>query len=164
MPRALGVGLAIVLAAPVVRADPDAPQINPIHLQREDAQRVHEQQRELDREPPPPAAPVEAARPERAQAPPDAGTDRTMRTAGVVLLGIAGLSALATVPFLDSPRGDSSGHPVVGVLLITAVVTGLGGGVLVASSVSHRSGVPATVQIAPTVTPSSVGLAIVGRL
>lgn len=66
--RAVAIGLVLLMAAraPAVRADPDAPQISPIRAQREDAQRLSEQLRGLEREPSrpaPPAAPAPATKP-----------------------------------------------------------------------------------------------------
>jgi hypothetical protein len=164
MPRALGVGLAIALAAPGVHAEPGATQIDPTHFRREDAQRIHEQHRDLDREPAPvvPALASTASLAREPPAPVVAAPDRTRHTAGIVLLGIAGVSGLATVPFLDRPSRDGSDDAVVGVLLATAVIAGLAGGLLLSSSASQSPS--RSIVLAPSVTPSSLGLVLVGRL
>lgn len=82
-------------------ADPSAPQVNPIHLQREDAQRVREQQRDLDHELPIPAAaaPAPVPAPQAASTVPASGGPNT-HAIGVVLLGVAGASALGALPFV----------------------------------------------------------------
>jgi hypothetical protein len=164
MRRALGVGLAFALAAPTVPmrsagADPSAPQVNPIHLQREDAQRVREQQRDLDHELPAPAAAAPAPVP---AAVPDVSGGPNTHAIGVVLLGVAGASALGALPVVLAPDlpEDSSIHTLEVALLVTAAITGITGIALIASHRSSRS----TVQLAPTATPTSVGLALVGRL
>lgn len=131
-----------------VRADPTVPQINPLHGEREDAQRIGEQQRGLAGEPMAPApAPVEPK-------PAPAGDGRRAFGPGVLLIELAGVSALVTLPLVvfDSPaRSDATL-----VLLGTTVVTGAVGIALV---VSNRP-----VQVAPTVTSRAVGLSISGRM
>jgi hypothetical protein len=159
MQRSLVVGLAFVIAAPTssVRADPSVPQVDPIHLQREDAQRVREQQRELDRDrPAPAAAPVPLA-----PIPPDLPSSHNTRAAGVVLLGVAGVSALFAVPFgfVAAIPGETQGtyETFEKIFLVTTAAAGITGVVLIVTSRS-------AVQLAPTATPTSVGLAIMGRL
>ncbi|HEX7837652.1 MAG TPA: hypothetical protein VF469_09330, partial [Kofleriaceae bacterium] len=56
----MGFGLALLAVAHGggVHADPGTPQISPVHGQREDAQRLTEQLRGLDRASPPEPVPV----------------------------------------------------------------------------------------------------------
>jgi len=131
-----------------VRADPAVPQISPLHGQREDAQRIGEQQRELDGERAPAPLPIPVADARPAVPDPPRGSN-----AGALLIELAGISALVTVPLVafDSSRSDAAL-----VVLGATVVTGAVGVALV---LSNRS-----VQVAPTVTPRAVGLAISGRL
>jgi hypothetical protein len=163
MQRSLAAGLALVIAAHAggVRADPGAPQVDPIHLQREDAQRVREQQRELDRAPRAATA-VPVPRPPIAADPP---AHHDMRPVGVVLLGVAGVSAITTVSFafaaaIPGPRQDTyeTGEAI---FLVTTAVAGLAGIVLIATG---RSSSSSSFQLGPTATSTSVGLAISGRL
>src|SRR6185295_18338807 len=99
MRRSLGVGLAAALVATTGagRAEPVAPTVSPIHLQREDAQRLRELQRTLDRDHPVPAAAPPARPPQ--QQPSPARSDGG-RVTGYVLLGVAGVAGLASIPFL----------------------------------------------------------------
>jgi len=176
----VGVSLAFVVPAHRVCADPTTPQISPIHLQREDAQRLHDQQRGLDSAAPaaavPPRTPVAAAAP----VDPDPGAPRTpppvpeyhsgrgQRTAGIVLVGVAGVSALISVPLLIAGAEPDDGDPnfksvhdgwtTTGeVFLVTALTAGVIGIALIATSKS-------SVQLVPTATSSSAGVAVRVRL
>jgi hypothetical protein len=177
--RALGFGLALVIAAHVVvRADPAAPQVAPIHLEREDAQRLREQQRGLDAQSgavAPGAAPGSAVdapgplvgRPVPAPAAAQVASVRGEHITGGVLLGISGVSAVVAVGYLTasvtSAGFDSQGQKIdnndgsiaVG-FLVVAVAAGITGVVLV----TRRP----TVLLTPTATASSVGLSLTGRL
>jgi hypothetical protein len=159
MRRALGIGLAFAIAGHpgLVRADPSAPQVSPIHLQREDAQRVREQQRELDDDRPAPAAAPVPLPPIS----PDLPSGHDTRAAGMVSLGIAGVSALVAVPFASAAAtpSDTQGtyDTAAKILLATAGVAGIVGVVMILTS-------RPAVQLAPTATATSVGLAITGRI
>jgi len=179
MRRALAVGLSVAFVAAAnphpVGADPSVPQVNPIHLQREDAQRLRDQQRGLDDAAPVPApaasapgasgAPVGAAR----QAPPvpEVHSGRAQKAVGVVLVGVGALSALISLPLLVASSGTSSDPAIQSVndsydtagkvFLVTALVAGITGVVLISTS-------KASVQLVPVATSSSAGLAIMGRM
>ncbi|HMG54888.1 MAG TPA: hypothetical protein VK601_15430, partial [Kofleriaceae bacterium] len=139
-------------------ADPAAPQVSPSHDRREDAQRLREQLRRLEREP---AAAVTA--PAGATAPPIVEQPRNpgLARAGQILLGSAaltGLIAIALYATAPSDPADDSGPLEIArpVLAATTVLVGIGGiAVLVAGH---------PVQVAPTVTPRVVGLSFTGRL
>lgn len=156
----LGVGLALLVAGHggVVHADPGTPQLSPLRRQREDTQRLREQQHVLERERAP--APVAAAAPASSDklllAPARRGTNFT----GVALLGLAGVTGLLTLSLLAADSSATSEDSSLGawtaIFGATTAVTGLAGLVLV---VSGRS-----VQVAPTATPKTVGLAISGRM
>jgi hypothetical protein len=179
----VGVSLAFVVPASAHRvcADPTTPQISPIHLQREDAQRLRDQQRGLDGEPPvatpspgtPAAAPVstgpDPASASRTPPPmPEVHNRRGRRTGGIVLVGIAGASALIAVPFLVAGSGADDSDPdfksvhegwtTTGeVFLVTALVAGVVGITLISTSKS-------SVQLVPVATSNSAGVAIRARL
>jgi hypothetical protein len=163
MRRALGLCLALSIATrgDDASADPSAPQLSPVHLQREDAQRLADQQRRLDRDNPPPATMPGAQTPAAAE--PATRTDRSRKIAGGVLLGVAGVSALVSLPLLQLGSSDSisgrssSASDFAAIALVTAVVSGLTGIVLLSTSKS-------TVQLAPTVTPNGAGVSLFGRL
>jgi len=170
---ALGLGIAVAgqaSAAPgqastapaTVRPGPppvEPVQLDPIHLRREDAQRLASQQPAFDDDT------TRAARP-REPLPPPTVTDpnetaRSLRRGGTVLLGVAGVTALASVPFLilDTPLSGTNQDTYdtwAKGLLITAAASGLVGTVLI---VSNRA-----MQVAPMVSSRSVGLSITGRL
>ena len=159
MRRVLGVGLAFAMCvrSTAAGADPTAPQLDPTHAHREDAQRIEDQQRGLDR----------SAAAARVPTPPDLTTptvvtDRTRVVAGGVLLGVAALSAAASLtvaPLDSSTSGDNQGtyDTLLKVFVATAVLSGVAGYLLLMSSRS-------TVRVAPAVSPHSVGLAIMGRI
>jgi len=156
--RLLGVGLVIASVGSSVlpagaRADPTTPQISPIHLQREDAQRVHEQQRDLDRHPPSLGVPI---KPDQALPAPDANR-QSRRAAGIVLLVAGGVAALSSIPFLTDGAPDN--EAVGGALLATAAIAGVAGFVVLELGRSNTA-----VVLAPRATPSSLGLTLVGRL
>jgi hypothetical protein len=188
----VGVSLAFVVSASPHRvcADPTTPQISPIHLQREDAQRLRDQQRGLDGEPPvvtpaprvpgAPAAPAPgtpapvvvdptaAGAPRKPPPVPEVHSGRGQRTAGIVLVGVAGLSALISVPLLIAGSGPDEGDADIKnlhdgwtttgeVFLVTALATGVIGISLIATSKS-------SVQLVPVATSSSAGVAIRVRM
>ena len=144
----VGLAAAAVSSGPVA-ADPATPQLSPLHRQREDAQRLHEQQRDLEQAQPA-AAPAAA---NRAPAAPAGEVRHTTRNAGLVLLGVAGISGLVALPLSasDGVNGDLST-----LLLVTAAITATGGIVLVLSDRSLR--------VAPAVTARSVGITLMGRI
>jgi hypothetical protein len=154
MRQHLCAGLAAVAAsgAPAA-ADPATPQLSPLHRQREDAQRLHEQQRDLER----PQA--EAPATPRAPPAPAGATRHTTRNAGLVLLGIAGVSTVIALPLrtFDGPDdGGGTATSTSNLLLVTAAITATGGLVLV---LSDRS-----LSVAPTVTARSIGVTLMGRI
>ena len=166
--------MAFVAAANAhaVRADPTAPQVNPIHLQREDAQRLRDQQRVLDGDAPVAPAPIAPSTPvgEARKPPPtpEVHSGRAQRGTGIVLVGVGALSAVIAVPFLLASSSVPSDDPTIKslhdsydttgkVFLVTALVAGITGIALIATSKS-------SVQLVPVATPSSAGLAIMGRM
>lgn len=151
MRQLLRVGLAVLaVSSGPVAADPATPQLSPLHRQREDAQRLQDQQRDIEHAQPAVAAPAA----NRAPAAPAGDTRHTTRNAGLVLLGVAGLSGLISLPLRGSD--DSSDNTLSDLLLVTAAITATGGIVLV---LSDRA-----VRVAPTVTARSVGVTLMGRL
>jgi hypothetical protein len=173
MRRALGAGLALVIGARagVGRADPLAPQLNPVHGQREDAVLLETQRASLDRQAPRPDAPDGSALAGAAPAgapdgAPEAATtvvtDHRMVGAGAVLLSVAALSGLASLVVLplDTPlAGDNQDtyQLLFKVLLTTTVISGTTGIVFLVTSRSK-------VRVAPAITPKSAGLSIFGEL
>jgi hypothetical protein len=158
------VGLAFAIAARghAACADPSAPQVNSGHLQREDARLLEDQQRGVDGEEPPAADAPAAAPILEAPAASMSSRGHTMRVAGVVLLSVSAVSALISVPVFEARSADAgtmrgTDDTTATVLVVTAVVAGITGAGLL------WAGWP-TVQVAPTATPKSVGLAIMGRL
>lgn len=155
--------MVVALHGVAASADPAAPQVAPIHLQREDSQRIRDQQRSLDDATA--SAPIAiAARP---PAPVEVYSATGAHVAGGILLGVAGISALASLTYFSlnasTPSTSFDGTPnqndygtIGAVLLITSLLAGATGFVLV----TRRS----TVQLAPTATHGSVGLAITGAL
>lgn len=147
-----------MIAARAASADPTTPQLSPIHLQREDAQRVADQQRALDRENPPPATlpgSQLASDPAKTTA-----INRSKRNAGLAFLGLAGIAAVVSIPLLatdDATVTGSAAHDFATVTITTAVAASVIGIVLYSSS-----RVP--MQIAPTLTPRSAGVSLFGRL
>jgi hypothetical protein len=145
-------------------ADPGAPLLSPLRRQREDAQRLHEQQRESQHERPPQAAPAPAPPPGPDSAVP---ARHESRSAGVALLGIAGVSGVLALSLFIGDAGAESAPGESGSSLgtwssvfgATAAVSGFAGLVLV---LSHRSG--SAVQVAPAVGPRAAGLTIRVRL
>lgn len=149
--------MAWLVAAQGAYADPGAPQLGPLRRQREDAQRMREQQRTLESErgqsaalAPVPARSSALLIPER----------NPRRTAGQVLLLVSAVSATASaVAFtlsVDPLDDDSSDTDWAIGLLATSAVTGVIGFSLVLSG--------RAVQVAPAVTPNAVGFALTGRL
>lgn len=160
MRQLLCVGLAVGLTGFGGRAaaDPAAPQISPLHRQREDAQRLTEQQRGLESPARREAVSAPAANPPPAV--PSGGTRHTTRNAGLVLIGIAGVSAIIALPLrLDTSSPGESASASQGLsdlLLVASAITATGGIVLV---LSDRS-----VAVAPAVTLRGVGVTIMGQL
>jgi hypothetical protein len=161
MRQLLCVGLAAAAAGSGgrVAADPAAPQISPLHRQREDARRLTEQQRSLERPAPREAVSAPAANP--APPVPSGGTRHTTRNAGLVLLGIAGASAIIALPLrsFSTPNpgeGQSASDSLSDLLLVASAITATGGIVLV---LSDRS-----VAVTPAVTLHAVGVTIMGQL
>lgn len=139
-------------------ADPTTPQLSPIHLQREDAQRVADQQRTLDRDNPPPTTMPGAQLASEPAKP--AMLNRSKRNAGLAFLGIAGISAVVSIPLLatdESSVGGAAAHNFATITIATAVAASVIGIVLYSSS-----RVP--MQIAPSLTPRSAGVSLFGRL
>jgi hypothetical protein len=154
MAQLLRVGLAVVaVSSGSAAADPATPQLSPLHRQREDAQRLHDQQRDLEQAQPA-LAPQAVDRASAAPAAPVGETRHTTRNAGLVLLGVAGVSAIVALPLRASD--DSVDTNVSDLLLVTAAITATGGIVLVLSDRSLR--------VAPTVTARSVGVTLMGRI
>ncbi|HET7501929.1 MAG TPA: hypothetical protein VFK02_13020 [Kofleriaceae bacterium] len=169
MRRVLGPGLAIVLAlrAGVVSAEPGAPQVSPLHGQREDARLLAAERAGLEREAARPAGPAPgrtAAGPDDAgqDAPTEVVTDPRLVLTSVLLLGAGATSALAS--FVVRPSGtpqaggdqDTSDDLSNG-LLVTGAILGVAGLVFLVSSRSR-------VRVTPAITASSAGLSISGEL
>jgi hypothetical protein len=160
MRQLLCVGLVAAAISGGAAADPATPQLSPLHRQREDAQRLHEQQRDLERQAPAAASPPATNRPP-ADAAAGVTTRHTTRTAGLVLLGVAGLSAVVALPLRSSDStmpgvGASAENSISDLLLVTAAITATGGIVLLLSD--------RTIRVGPTVTARSVGISLMGRI
>lgn len=160
-----------------VHADPNAPQIGPLHLQREDAQRLRPQQRTFDQEPS--TTPVVTVAPEPPPPQPISGYDRALRNTGLVFLGGAGVIALSSLPFFadsgSTSSSSSDGQDIGTVLVVFAAAAGITGFVLLAASTSGSSSSGTTsnvrtgsriprVQLVPMASTSTVGLALTGSL
>jgi hypothetical protein len=147
--RALATCLA-VLAWHGAHADPAAPPLSPTQGRREDAQRLREQLRDVERERPPAEA---------LPAPPSRASDTrpTSRVAGVVLLCVAGAAAVTTVALYAAAPDDASAYDTAKTigLVATAIPGVVGLGIVISA---HQ------VQVAPSVGPKTAGLAISGRL
>ncbi len=156
MRRALGAGLALLLAADSGRADPATPQLDAAHLQREDAQRIDEHQRQVDAN-----APVIDAEP---LAPPARPPAPDGPVSGYVLLAVGGsgvvlsaaLLAASALDDLDSHTTRNTVAAVIGLAAIGAVGAGIG--IVISSRRSH-----ATVSLAPAAGPDGFGVAAVGK-
>lgn len=149
--------MAWLVAAQGAHADPGAPPLAPLRRQREDAQRMREQQRTLEGERGTSAAPAPVPARSTALLVPESNP---RRTAGQVLLVVSAASAAASfllyTSSLDPSDQDSSDTDWAVGLLATSALTGVVGFALV---LSGRG-----VQVAPAVTPNAVGLALTGRL
>jgi len=158
----LGTGLAVLIAHGDVRADPSAPQVTPLPGRREDAQRLREQLRGLERVPVPAAVTLPSAAAAATTVPGAASTEPApTNKVAVALLTIAGVAGVATLGLVvaASPGSNGSDYDTVEAALgVTAAVTGALG--LYALIRSRNQ----SVQVAPTVTPNALGLAISGRL
>lgn len=152
-------GLALA-ATGAVHADPAVPQLNPQPARREDAQRLREQLRVLDREPPPPAQTMATTSGPSAPPVPPPRTVHRYTAAGITLIGTAAASGLSAIVLYASRPSDGADHAdldtATSLLALTAGATGIVGLVLL----NHQT----PVQVAPTITPHAVGLAITGRL
>jgi hypothetical protein len=173
MRRALGAGLALVIAARTgaVRADPRAPQVDPIRAQREDAALLERERTGLDRDARAPApGPIASDGPAPVPRTPDVRpegtttmvTDPRKVATGGILLGVAAVSALSSLAVLplDTPlAGDNQDtyQTLFKVLVATAAVSGTAGIVFLVTSRSR-------VRVAPAITPRSAGLSISGEL
>lgn len=140
-----------------VHADPSAPQLSPIQGRREDAQRLREQLRDLDRRRPP--VPVQAGASPGVTFDPPSRT--ATQTAGMVLLAVAGLSAAITFSLYelspDSTSSDFGAYDTAKTIgLTTTAIAGVAGFGLVLGSSRTR--------VTPIATPKAAGLAISGRL
>jgi hypothetical protein len=161
MRRIQGATLALVISAhSVAVADPNEPQVSPVHLQREDAQRLADQQRGLDHENPPPGATGAAARSQ--QGVPEPSGDSGKRLTGLVLLGASGVAVLGSLALIATAPSDTTGSSnsnsaLAGLTLVTSLLAGVAGVALVVSSKS-------SVRIAPTVTSRAAGLSLSGRM
>lgn len=153
-------GLTVLAARQMVHADPRAPQITPEHGRREDARRLREQLRELDREAPlrPIVAPAPTPPPRTATIK-HAGSPRLsedLTSVGKILLVVAGISAVATAvlyaPQLGDVPTDSSSADAAAVVTLATGLSGLG--FLLAGH---------AVRVTPAVTPQAVGLALASR-
>jgi hypothetical protein len=156
MRRLVGVSLALLIAAQA-HADPTVPQIGTLHRQREDTQRLREQQRgiEGERAPEPVARAPVAARSEPVD-------QRRGMIIGVALLGAAGVSGLVTLTLLFDRSGapaDTDTTTLDTAIALTGTATAVSGLLGLMLVVSNRP-----VRVGPTVTPRSVGLAISGNL
>jgi hypothetical protein len=115
--RAVAIGLTLLMAAraPALHADPDAPQISPGRAQREDAQRLSEQLRGLEREPAPVPAAAPAAQPRAGRAEIDAQPRAVPAARKSVVrewwfwaaVGAAALTVIGVT--LEATRGDGGG-------------------------------------------------------
>jgi hypothetical protein len=152
-------------AARGAHADPAAPQISPQPARHEDAQRLREQLRGLDRSTPTPPAvtlPTTSSAPTAAPAAVTADTPSrpALRVTGIVLLTAAGLSAITTVALFagtpSDPNETASYDTPKLVFGLSTLVAGVAGFVVLGQSRS--------VQVAPAVTARSVGVAISGHL
>jgi hypothetical protein len=142
--RLLPAMMTVTIVARSASAEPP-PDVDPIHAQREDAQRLAEQQRNVQLEPPPstaiaPPSPVETTT-----------TNKTMRTVGILIVGLAGATGLVALP-----TAVSSDDSISQVVLAGAAVTGAIGAIIV-----YRS---RSVTVVPAVTSTAIGLSVAGRL
>ncbi len=149
--RALATCLAVLAAwRGGAHADPAASQLSPSQGRREDAQRLREQLRDLERERPPAVVLPAPPAPER-----DARS--TSMVAGVVLLCVAGASAVTTVALYAATPDDASANATAKTIgITTTTVTGIMGLSMVVAA--------RRVRVAPTWGPKTAGLAISGRL
>src|ERR1044071_651533 len=160
MRRLLGTGVAVLIAHGDVRADPSAPQVTPLPARREDAQRLREQLRGLEGVRVPAAVTLPSAGAAATMAPGAASTEPTpTNKVAVALLTIAGVAGISTLGLViaASPGSNGSDYDTVEAALgVTAAVTGALGLFTLIKSQGQ------SVQVAPTVTPKAVGLAISG--
>jgi hypothetical protein len=159
MRRGLVLSLAVIVThTQSLQAEP-APGVNPARLQREDAERIDDQQRRLDHDPTVPA--YDAARAAAAAAEVDSANAHRMRVASGVLFGVAGASLLAAGPLFAiwderKPADRGSLGTWATVLAVSAGVTGAAGFTLFMAS-RH-------VRVAPVATGRELGLRVVGEL
>jgi hypothetical protein len=142
--------VAFVVAA---SAEPAAPDVDPVHGQREDAQRLAQQHHDLIAAPPP-ALPAHPAQVEMVE------TKKGQRIAGLALLSVGGLVALVALPVAltssESAMSGSTSQTTSTLLVISGAASAVLGGLLIYNSRS--------VSAAPTVGSHAVGVAISGRL
>ena len=146
------------------QADPAAPQVSPQPARHEDAQRLREQLRSLDRSAPPPS-PVNAAAAAGVVSPsappaPETSAHPGYRTPGIALLVVGGASALTTITLFATTPSDpdaAAGYdgPKIGFALVALASTVTGFLMLNYSR---------SVHVAPMVSAGGAGLAISGRL
>jgi len=160
MRRLVGTCLVLLTAAHggAALADPDTPQLTPLHRQRDDARRLRDQLRGLDGEDPTEPATVTALPSVPAPARPGSPVQRGVGAALLVVAGLSGLTALSLYAASSGEQApqSSSYDPWKGVFAATTLVAGVTGLTLV---LANR-----TVQVTPTAAPTAVGLAIAGRL
>jgi len=159
--------LATALALAAARgahADPAAPQISPQPARHEDAQRLREQLRSLDRSAAAPtpaqAAAAAAAASPSAPSAPDVPAHPGYRKAGIAVLAVGGAAALTALTLFATTPSDPDAAaaydaPKLGFALVAVAGTVTGWLLLNYSN---------SVQVAPTVSPGAAGLAISGRL
>jgi hypothetical protein len=163
MRLALGIGVAVLIATRGDRAgaDPAAPQVDPIHLQREDSERIDAQQRRPvpDRDPGSAGGAARGAPPfgPAAASEVDATTAHRLRLTSFILFGVAGAGALTSVPmFIDDPRATTGvGFAARAFAVGAAAAAGAGFTLFMASR---------RVRVAPAVSAAMVGLTLVGLL
>lgn len=146
---------ALGVAPGAAQADPSSPQVNPAPAHREDAQRLREQLRALEREAAPSSATGNAA---ALPGEPSGGAARTSYAGGALLI-VSGLCAATTLAlFAATPgSGETSSYDTAKLLFgVTTAVTGVTGLILWSKSRS--------VQVAPAVTARAVGVSLIGRL
>lgn len=161
MRRSLGAGLVLALIASSrtgsAEPAPAPPGVSPIHLQREDAQRLRELQRTLDREHPAVSeAPASTPLPEPTGGAPPVAYGLL---AGAGVGGVVSIALLVSSGPMDSP---GTYQAIGGVVLVAAAISAIAGiSVLVSGKPSSKH---ARFELRPALTTESVGFAITGRL
>ena len=161
MRLALGIGVAAMIAARGGQVCADPSGINPVHLQREDSERIDAQQRRLTHDRDPGSAGGAASGTPvlgpGAAAEVDATTAHRLRLSSYILFGVAGAGALTSVPlFIDDPHANNGVGVAARVIAISAAgAAGVGFTLFMASRY---------VRVAPVVSATTVGLTVVGQL